>query len=211
MREIAVAEPNDRFVFKAFMALSPVRLIAAATFCLCTTACAPGRPPWADGAMITETVPADMRPQDLSGLPARILALHNRERERAGVPPLTWDIALAEAAASYGPALARIGRLEHSPAVSRPGQGENLWMGTRGAYSVEEMIGGWIGEKRLFRPGRFPDAVSASGNWSDVAHYTQMIWRGTTRVGCAIPSVGDWDYLICRYAPGGNVLGQTVP
>ena len=52
-------------------------------------------------------------------------------------------------------------------------------MGTRGAYELEEMAGGWAAEKSLFRPGIFP-AVSSSGQWSDVAHYTQMIWKGTT-------------------------------
>lgn len=68
-----------------------------------------------------------------------------------------------------------------------------------------------MNEKRIFTPGAFPSAVSRSGNWSDVAHYTQMIWRGTTRVGCALHKAGEWDYLICRYAPAGNVVGQSVP
>jgi hypothetical protein len=83
-------------------------------------------------------------------------------------------------------------------------------MGTRGAYSLEEMAGSWSEEKRLFRAGTFPD-VSRSGKWSDVAHYTQMIWRGTARVGCAVHRSRDWDFLICRYAPPGNVVGQRVP
>jgi hypothetical protein len=83
-------------------------------------------------------------------------------------------------------------------------------MGTRGAYSIEEMAGSWAGEKSLFRPGTFPD-VSRSGKWSDVGHYTQMIWRSTAKVGCAIRSGGSWDVLVCRYAPPGNVVGQRVP
>ena len=160
---------------------------------------------------MTERTPASTAPQSLSNLSSRILALHNRERRAAGVPPLAWDSGLAASATAYGPQLARLGRLQHSPDASRPGQGENLWMGTRDAYSLEEMIGGWIGEKRIFRPGIFPDQVSTSGNWSDVAHYTQMIWPGTTRVGCAVHKAARWDYLICRYARPGNVMGQRVP
>lgn len=92
--------------------------------------------------MITERVAGEGAPQNLDDFSARILALHNRERRAVGAPPLGWDPALAAAAASYGPQLARLGRLQHSPPESRPGQGENLWMGTRGAYSIEEMIGG---------------------------------------------------------------------
>lgn len=141
---------------------------------------------------------------------ARLLAAHNVERARVGVPPLRWDPQLAAAAASYGPALARLGRLEHSPRASRPGQRENLWMGTRGAYSPEQMVGSWASERAWFRPGIFPN-VSSTGNWLDVSHYTQMIWRTTTSVGCAVHAAGRTDYLICRYSPPGNVGGRRVP
>ena len=141
---------------------------------------------------------------------ARLLAIHNAERARVHAPPLQWDPQLAASAATYGPVLARMGRLEHSPRASRPGQRENLWMGPRGVYSPEQMVGGWIAERAFFRPGLFPN-VSRTGNWSDVSHYTQMIWRGTTRVGCAIQPAGRMEYLICRYSPPGNVDGKYLP
>jgi hypothetical protein len=140
----------------------------------------------------------------------RIVVLHNQLRAAAGVPPVTWDASLAAAADSYAAQLARTGTWGHSPPASRPGQGENLWMGTRGAFSVDQMIGSWASEGRRFRAGIFP-AVSRTRNWADVGHYTQMIWRGTTRVGCAIRSNVRDDYLVCRYAPAGNVMGVRVP
>lgn len=139
----------------------------------------------------------------------RLLAAHNAERARMGVAPLQWDSALAASAASYGPVLERIGRLQHSPKAARPGQRENLWMGTRGAFRPEQMVGTWIAERAYFQPGTFP-YVSRTGNWVDVAHYTQMIWSGTTRVGCAIHRAARFDYLICRYSPPGNVDGRRV-
>ncbi len=139
----------------------------------------------------------------------RLLAAHNFERARVRVAPLQWDPQLAASAAAYGPTLASIGRLQHSPRAIRPGQRENLWMGSRGFFSPEQMVGTWVGERNLFRPGIFP-AVSRTGNWYDVAHYTQLIWAGTTRVGCAIHSTPRWDYLICRYSPPGNVDGRSV-
>src|SRR5688572_33396796 len=110
---------------------------------LLLTACGPSRPPWAEGALVREERPDGAAPQDLRNLETRLLAFHNRERRAVGAPALVWDPRLASAAAAYGPELARRGRLAHSPAEARPGQGENLWMGTRGAYSVEEMAGGW--------------------------------------------------------------------
>jgi len=140
----------------------------------------------------------------------QILAMHNRERAAVGAPPLVWDPMLAQSAASYGPTLASLGRLQHSPRDTRPGQRENLAMGTRGYYDYAAMTGFWINEKHNFTPGTFP-AVSRTGNWEDVAHYTQMIWKGTTHVGCALQHGGDLDYLICRYSPPGNADGRIVP
>ncbi|HEX5183726.1 MAG TPA: CAP domain-containing protein [Allosphingosinicella sp.] len=167
------------------------------------------RPPWADGRLVREPAPAEPVVQDLGHFEQHMLAAHNRERAAAGAAPLAWDPALAAAAASYGPALSRLGKLAHSEPSTRPGQGENLFMGTRGAYRLDEMVGGWAGEKRLFRPGIFPD-VSISGHWEDVAHYTQMIWPATRRVGCAVYKDSEWDFLVCRYAPAGNVVGEPI-
>lgn len=141
---------------------------------------------------------------------AQALALHNRERAVWGVPPLAWDLGLAAAADLYASELARTGRWGHSPKASRPGQGENLWMGTTGAYDIGDMVGGWLGERRWFRPGVFP-AVSTTGNWIDVGHYTQIISSRSLRVGCAMRSGGRWTYLVCRYSPGGNADGRAMP
>mgnify|MGYP003577794252 FL=1 len=141
---------------------------------------------------------------------ARLLAAHNRERARMGVAPLRWDARLAAAAASYGPTLARLGQLRHSPRAARPGQRENLWMGSRGAFSPEQMVGNWISEKAYYRPGMPFPYVSRTGNWADVAHYTQVVWKGTTHVGCAIYPTQRWDYLICRYSPPGNIDGRRA-
>jgi hypothetical protein len=154
-------------------------------------------------------VPAEGAAYYSQSIAARLLAAHNAERARVGVPPLRWDPALAAAAASYGPMLARLGRLQHSPRTNRPGQRENLWMGTRGAFSPEQMVGNWISEKAYYRPGTFP-YVSRTGRWDDVAHYTQVVWAGTTHVGCAVYPTARWDYLICRYSPPGNIEGRRM-
>jgi hypothetical protein len=157
---------------------------------------------------------ASAQPAELLGatgeLAARILAAHNHERAMVGAPPLQWDATLAAHAASYGPTLASLRRLVHSPREGRPGERENLVMAWHGTLSPEGMIDLWIREKRMLQPGsiRFP-AVSRTGEWEDVAHYTQMVWPSTTRVGCAIYSA-DWDYLICRYSPPGNIDGKPI-
>jgi hypothetical protein len=141
---------------------------------------------------------------------ARVLAVHNRYRVAARVAPLVWDPALATAAAAHGRQLVRSDRLVHSPRAGRPGQGENLWRGTSGAYSVEAMIENWARERSRFRAGTFP-AVSTTGDAQDVVHYSQMIWPATTHVGCALQRSPRSDFLVCRYSPRGNIDGRRVP
>jgi hypothetical protein len=140
----------------------------------------------------------------------RVIALHNQVRGAAGVGPVVWDRSLAAAADAYAARLASTGTWGHSSPAERPGQGENLWMGSHGAFNVDQMVGAWASEGRMFRAGAFPQ-VSNTGKWNDVGHYTQMIWRGSVRVGCAVRSSRAYDYLVCRYSPGGNVMGSRVP
>lgn len=154
---------------------------------------------------------AQSLPQGASGeIAAQLLSAHNRERAAVGARPLQWDQSLADHAASYGPVLASLRHLVHSPREGRPGERENLAMAWHGTLSAEDLVGLWSRERELLAPGSylFP-GVSRTGNWEDIAHYTQMVWPTTTRVGCAIYSA-DWDYLICRYSPPGNKDGKPI-
>jgi hypothetical protein len=146
-----------------------------------------------------------------SNLDQRLLAAHNRERAAAGVPALVWDDSLADDAQGWADALAETSSFEHSRADPSDPEtpGENLWAGTRGAFSPEEMVGYWIAEKRDYKPGPIP-AVSRSGDFENVGHYTQVVWRDTGRVGCAVAEGEREDILVCRYAQGGNVIGERA-
>lgn len=144
-------------------------------------------------------------------LDQRLLAAHNRERSLIGVPALEWDADLAAGAKVWADALAQTNSFVHSPADASDPEtpGENLWAGTRAAWAPEEMVDYWVAEKRDYRPGTFP-AVSRSGDLENVGHYTQVIWRNTRKVGCALASGSREDILVCRYSEGGNVIGEQV-
>ncbi|MCT2558834.1 CAP domain-containing protein [Tsuneonella sp. YG55] len=139
----------------------------------------------------------------------RLLAAHNVERDRAGLPRLSWSSRLAQEAQAWAVVLSKKGTLEHSSNAQRRNMGENLWMGSAGYYSAETMVGGFLAERDKFRPGTFPQ-VSRTGNWSDVGHYTQIIWPTTTEVGCAVAKGAVNDFLVCRYNPPGNTFGEKV-
>ncbi len=156
---------------------------------------------------LTPLIAGALSPRD--SFDARMLAAHNRERAAVGVPALVWDAELAAEARASALRIARTGIFDHGdePMSRLSGRGENLWEGTSGRYALEEMTGYWAAEKQDFRPGVFP-RISRSGDLGAVGHYTQMVWRGTTRVGCALADDGRDEILVCRYAAPGNVMGE---
>jgi Cysteine-rich secretory protein family len=139
-----------------------------------------------------------------------ILNAHNKYRIEVGIPPLVWSNELAGSAQAWANALSSNLSFAHDPGARSANQGENLWMGTTGAFSLAQMVDSWGQERRNFQDGTFPD-VSTTGNWFDVGHYSQMVWRNTTSVGCAGAAGSDGNYrLVCRYSPPGNVVGEEV-
>lgn len=142
-------------------------------------------------------------------LAARILRTHNEERRRLGLRPLKWNIHLEREAGQWAQNLSRRGVLQHADQRTRNQTGENLWMGTAGHWQVETMVGMFIDEKKHYHHAHFPN-ISKTGNWADVGHYTQIVWRDTQEVGCAVATARGNDVLVCRYWPAGNVWGQKA-
>lgn len=143
----------------------------------------------------------------MSNFENRVLSGHNRERQAIGMPPLIWDAALAKRAKAWADHLAAKDRFEHSPDIAgQPLEGENIWGGTSGAYSPEDMVDLWIAEKAYFVEGAFP-ANSKTGRVQDVSHYTQLVWRGTRAVGCGVSQGRHDEIMVCRYSEPGNVRG----
>jgi uncharacterized protein YkwD len=132
-----------------------------------------------------------------------ILAIHNRERAAVGSPALKWSGSLAADAKSWAEHLAQLGALQHATGT---GQGENLSYrsssGGPSTISTSQLIQGWVSEKNSYNGGPITRGGPVTG------HYTQMVWKTTTSVGCGTASSGNSVYLVCRYSPPGNMLGQ---
>jgi len=142
-----------------------------------------------------------------ANLQQAMLDAHNKERASLGLAPLTWNAQLAEGAAQWAKHLADTGERGHSKPADRGNAGENIWVGTTGEFGYYEMIYGWLAEKPNFVDGPFP-AVTKAGDWHATGHYSQMVWRNTTEIGCGLATGGDWDILVCRYNPAGNRIGE---
>lgn len=140
------------------------------------------------------------------------LAAHNRERARAGASPLAWDEGLARLAQAWANHLCGDGRgargLQHRP-VRMGGPGENLWQGmaTGGRiFAVDDAVRTWAAE------GRFYDARRGGCRGGVCGHYTQLIWRATTHVGCGAAACPQGAFQstvwVCNYSPAGNIIGE---
>jgi uncharacterized protein YkwD len=134
---------------------------------------------------------------------SELLAAQNSYRASLGLAPLRWSDGLAASAQRWADHLAAIGRLEHS------GSGQNLAMATSGTRSLAQLVALWGSEKAYFVNGDFP-AISTTGDWMKVGHYSQMVWRATTEVGCGFARSHGRDVLVCDYDPPGNVMGERV-
>jgi hypothetical protein len=137
--------------------------------------------------------------------PAAILAAHNKLRAEVGVPPLRWSDKLAQGAAQWARTVASLNRMQYSGTTT---VGENMAVMWGGNRSLSQMIAIWSNEKSQFQRGVFPQ-ISRTGDENAVLHYSQMIWRGTTEVGCGAANSGQSDFLVCWYSPQGNFIGQA--
>lgn len=119
-----------------------------------------------------------------------MLNAHNSKRASHNALPLTWDSQLAAYAQDYANKFQCGGSLVHSGGP----YGENLAMGYSDAASAVEA---WYSE------GANYDYSSCSV----FDHFTQVIWKSTTKLGCAYKDC-DMKYIICSYDPAGNFVGQ---
>jgi hypothetical protein len=148
--------------------------------------------------------------QERGALTKVVLDGLNGYRGALNLKPLTWSDRLAGFAKEWAMRLAKQGggRAAYSNSKTT-GQGETVWVGAAGTYSVEKMIRAWGAEKQHFMNGIFPK-ISRSGDWKQVRNYSQIVWGATKLVGCAIIRVGEHDIFVCRFWEPGNVLGRRV-
>jgi pathogenesis-related protein 1 len=140
-----------------------------------------------------------------SGAPAsagqrEMLRAHNTRRAKHCAKPLRWSNELARTAKRWADELAG-GRcaLVHSDTPF----GENLAAATTGAVTPEGFVELWYREVDDYRfaRGRFS---------AKTGHFTQLAWRSSRTVGCAMSRCNGLDLWVCHYDPPGNVEGMFV-
>ncbi|MEX8494403.1 CAP domain-containing protein [Sphaerotilus sp.] len=141
------------------------------------------------------------------------LVAHNRWRSRVGVPPLVWSEALAQSAARWAAQLDQGGQcqMEHSDA---PDLGENIYWASpirwsTGLVTVQGVRPGFVTDVWGRESADFQVELNACLPGKTCGHYTQIVWRTTREVGCAVRVCGAKDQVwVCQYLPAGNLFGE---
>ncbi|KAB1205514.1 Pathogenesis-related protein PR-1 [Morella rubra] len=129
------------------------------------------------------------------------LTPHNTIRAKLGLPPLQWSKKLANYASWWAHQRQGDCALIHS----NSNYGENLFWGSGKDWKPADAVEAWAAERSYYNP----ETNSCTQN-RDCLHYTQIIWRQSSKVGCAkVLCRSPLDTLIiCNYDPHGNVIGQ---
>lgn len=127
-----------------------------------------------------------------------MVAAHNAVRARLKLEPLVWSGKLAQAAQEWADTLLKDGTFRH-PASSPWGQ--NLYEIYRDEYLPDQVVSGWAAEAANYdyKTNRCADVCG---------HYTQIVWRDTKQVGCAVARREGREIWVCDYSPPGNYKGM---
>ncbi|QLQ78501.1 hypothetical protein HG537_0A07480 [Torulaspora globosa] len=163
-----------------------------------TTTVSPVTTSTTDAITTTSSTTSSSTPSS-SSLPdfaSTILNAHNSKRSlHQNTPSLSWSNELATYAQNYADKYDCSGTLTHSGGP----YGENLALG----YDVTGSVDAWYNEIKSYDYNN-PSFSSSTG------HFTQVVWKSTTQVGCGIKQCNNaWgSYIICSYNPAGNMIGD---
>lgn len=127
-----------------------------------------------------------------------MLEAHNAVRASVKVPALQWSDQLAGVAQKWADTLLKQHRFAHST-DSR--YGENLFDITGAAAKPSVVVKHWASESQNYNY----QLNTCSGV---CGHYTQIVWRNTSRVGCAVARGDGREVWVCNYDPPGNWIGE---
>ncbi|DBA03846.1 TPA: hypothetical protein N0F65_005736, partial [Lagenidium giganteum] len=127
------------------------------------------------------------------------LEAHNKLRAEVGVPPLEWDDALAEKGAKWAQHMEDMNFFDHCTPGKNDQQMNNLYSGTDCLAAVK-----CFGDEKA----KFPaDHIVRAESFKDYGHYSMLIWKTTTKVGCGL---GKTKNTACYYEEPGNQIGKAA-
>lgn len=143
------------------------------------------------------------------------LASHNSYRTRHKSPAMSLNNSVKATAQSWANTIATTGNFAHSSSTRRNGAGENLYAYYTTGTSIKadvlakSAVDSWYNEVSKYN-------YSSPGFSMATGHFTQVVWKGSTALGCGaaqgtktINNVKyNAFYVVCQYSPAGNIQGR---
>jgi pathogenesis-related protein 1 len=130
-------------------------------------------------------------------LAREMLNAHNNIRKEAELPPLQWSNELAAVSQKWANALIAKNRTAHN---TNSLYGENI-LATGLGSAPSTVVTEWSSESQDY-------TYRTNTCTGDCGHYTQLVWRNTQKVGCAMAHNTHREIWVCSYDPPGNLRGE---
>ncbi|KAL9250541.1 Pathogenesis-related protein [Drosera capensis] len=140
-------------------------------------------------------------PLPTTSLAYQFLTPHNIARNTLGIAPLSWNDQLTSYAQWYANQRLYGCALIHSGGP----YGENIFWGSGSDWTPGLAVEAWMNEKQYY-----DYYTNSCIDGQDCGHYTQIVWRSSTQLGCArvVCENGAGVFITCNYDPPGNYIGE---
>lgn len=128
-----------------------------------------------------------------------MVAAHNAVRAKMGLRPLAWSQKAADYAQQWADHLLASGEFKHR---TEHRYGENLYEIIGAPATPAAVVNEWASEAAQY------DHRSNACVSGKCGHYTQIVWRESTRLGCAVARDNIREVWVCNYDPPGNLIGE---
>jgi uncharacterized protein YkwD len=150
---------------------------------------------------------------DLATLRSVAVSQHNTYRATHKSPNITISDSLNSSAQAWAENIASSGQFQHS--TNRNNVGENIYASFTTQTSIDATtlgngaVSDWYSEVKNYN-------YASPGFSSNTGHFTQVVWKGSTQLGCGAAqgtatiqgTTYNAFYVVCQYAAAGNVQGQ---
>ena len=153
-----------------------------------------------------------------TGKMAGMLDAHNQVRQQHQLPALKWSNKLSIHAQQWANYLATKNAcvMQHRPISGEFKRiyGENIFWASPRKWSdgrvqiqpidASDVVFSWADEEKDYNY-----ANNACRRGEQCGHYTQLVWKNSTEVGCGMTICPDKGQMwVCSYNPPGNYIGQ---
>merc|ERR1711977_335409 len=174
----------------------------------------------ATSTSVTSTVPPGFTPSPspVSAYADRVLLAHNVHRANHSAADLTYSNELAAVAQEIASSCVYAHDTTVESTTGNGVYGQNIAAGLTADEVTDVITNLWYNaEVNAYSP--YYGQANPGGNFNDYGHFTQVVWQGTTVVGCAtqdcsangLANVGSNVppyFTVCNYYEAGNYGGE---